>query len=217
MKRFEESFNSKLAGLDFEALENSAHSIFGLSKDLKLNYLNPGWFRFARQNEGEPDISRCYPIGTPIEEAIAGDICDFYIENYLKTLRDLKVWKHEYECSSPDLFRIYSQDTYPLKDGEGLIVVNSLKVEKTFDKTWQGSPVVSLKAYHGKNGLITQCSNCRKVQRASETEIWDWVPELVARMPDNVSHSICPICYDYYWAVDIVGAKEKASPAPVIG
>jgi hypothetical protein len=40
MKRYEEDFKSKLVGLDFDTIENSPHSIFGLSKELKLIYYN---------------------------------------------------------------------------------------------------------------------------------------------------------------------------------
>jgi hypothetical protein len=40
MKRYEEDFKSKLVGLDFDTIENSPHSIFGLSKELKLIYFN---------------------------------------------------------------------------------------------------------------------------------------------------------------------------------
>ncbi len=199
MKRIEEIIDPKLTGLNFETIENSAHSIFVLSKDLKLIYFNPAWFDFAKKNNGEPGITLRFPIGTPIESAISGDIKDYYIENYLKTLRDLKVWKHEYECSTPKLFRKFYQDSYPLKNGEGIVVVNSLKIEKPYDLNFQKERILSLSEYIDTTGLITQCSNCRKTQRAKEVETWDWIPELVSDMPLNVSHSICPICFDYYW------------------
>ncbi len=199
MKRHEESFKLLLAGIDFETMENSSHTIFGLSKDLKLIYFNQAWFEFAQQNNGEPNISLLYPIGTPFENGISGEIKTFYIENYTKVLRDLKVWKHEYECSSPELYRLYYQDVYPLKNGEGIIVINSLKVEIPHDKKDKNKSVLAIKEYVNANGFITQCTNCRKTQRPKELEIWDWIPNFVLNPPKNVSHSICSICYDYYW------------------
>ena len=49
MIRFEKGFASKLVGIDFETLEKSSNSIFGLSKDLKLIYFNPSWIDFAKK------------------------------------------------------------------------------------------------------------------------------------------------------------------------
>nr|MBA3971628.1 hypothetical protein [Bacteroidota bacterium] len=125
MLRYEEGFKSKLIGVDFETLENSAHSIFGLSKDLKLNYFNNAWFKFAKQNDGEPNISHQFPLGTPIDKAIFGNLKAFFIDNYTRVLQNQKVWKFEYECSSPTLYRLFCQDVYPLKNGDGLLIVNS--------------------------------------------------------------------------------------------
>jgi hypothetical protein len=48
MKRYEEDFKSKLVGLDFDTIENSPHSIFGLSKELKLIYFNTAWLQFSK-------------------------------------------------------------------------------------------------------------------------------------------------------------------------
>jgi hypothetical protein len=188
MKRYLDTFQSNLDGLDFETLENSPHSIFGLSNDLKLIYFNKAWFEFSKLNNGEPRMSEVFTIGTPIEKAINGKIKDFYLSNYKKVLSDLKVWKHEYECSSPTLYRIFCQDVYPLKNGTGLVVVNSLKTEKVIDNK-----------YVDKNDIITQCTNCRKTQRVNNIDVWDWVPDLVYDAQKKVSHSICLICYDYYW------------------
>lgn len=53
--------------------------------------------------------------------------------------------------------------------------------------------------YVDKNDIITQCSNCRKTKRADDYDNWDWVQSFVANAPQNVSHSICPFCYDYFW------------------
>lgn len=199
MKRFEKSFKFKLVGFDFETLENNPHSVFGLSKDLKLNYFNEAWLNFSQQNNGEPDISSKFTIGTSIELAINGPIKDYYINNYKKVLKDLKVWKHEYECSSPNLYRLFSQDVYPLKNAEGIIIINSLKIEKPFSINKDKDLTYSKIEYLNENGTITQCTNCRRTKRIVELEIWDWVPSFVLEMPANVSHSICQTCFDYYW------------------
>jgi hypothetical protein len=199
MKRHEDTFQSNLDGLDFETIENSPHSIFGLSNDLKLIYFNKAWFEFAKLNNGEPEISERFTIGTPFENALSGKMKDFYISNYKKVLSDLKVWKHEYECSSPTLYRVFCQDVYPLKNAAGIVVVNSLKTERTFDHEELKNFTLSNNEYVDKNGFITLCTNCRKTQRVNNVGVWDWVPDFVYDAPKNASHSICVICYDYYW------------------
>ncbi|MBL0065665.1 MAG: hypothetical protein IPP38_11765 [Bacteroidetes bacterium] len=199
MKRFEEDFKDSLVGLDFDTIENFPHTIYGLSKELKLNYFNSAWLEFATMNNGEPDISSRFPIGTPIEKALAGGIKDFYIDNYSRVLRDLRIWNHEYECSSASIYRLFYQNVYPLKNGDGIIIVNGIRIEKPFDEDFRPTSKHPISEYLDANGFIAQCSNCRKTQRVSDLKFWDWVPAFVKKMPENVSHSICPICYDYYW------------------
>lgn len=199
MKKQKDSIKFELAGFDYETIENYPHSIFCLDKDLKLSYFNKAWFEFSKENHGEPIISSKFKIGTPIEKAISGTIREFYISNYRRVLKDLVVWKHEYECSSPTLYRLFCQDAYPLKNAAGIIIVNSLKIEKPIHWEEPENANLSIEDYTDKNGLITQCSNCRKTQRVNNNTIWDWVPSFVTAMPQNVSHSICSICYDYYW------------------
>lgn len=199
MKRYNNSFRFKLIDLDFETIENSPHSIFGLSTDLKIIYFNKAWLEFSKLNNGEPGISTRFKIGTSIELALNGEIKDYYITNYKKVLQNLKVWKHEYECSSPELYREFYQDVYPLKNGKGIIIVNSLKTERSFNKGEREESTLSEKEYLDKDGIITQCTNCRKTRRANDVNTWDWVPSLVSSIPTNISHSICVICYDYFW------------------
>lgn len=199
MKRFEESFKSKLAGIDFDTIESSPHSIFALSPDLKLIYFNQAWFDFAEENNGEPGISTRFSLDTPFEAGVSGLLKDFYIESYKDVIREMKVWKHEYECSSPGNYRLYHLNAYPLKNKQGIIVVNSLQIDRVIDETFRPISTLSIHNYEDPNGLITQCSNCRKTKRKNPSEIWDWVPVLVEEFRRNISHSICPICYDYYW------------------
>ena len=199
MERYIKDFETKLLGIDFQTIENSSHSIFGLSKKLELIYFNRAWLAFAKANNGEPDISRRFPLGTPLQEAISGELKNLYIQKYNEVLKTCKPWYHEYECSSSRIYRIFHQGVYPLKNGEGLIVVNSIKIEKKLRR--RNGTVLSPKKedYLQEFGLLTQCSNCRRTQRAHEPGIWDWIPSWVEKTPEGVSHSICPICFDFYW------------------
>ncbi len=188
-----------MSGLDFETLEKSRHSIFGLSKDLKLIYYNKAWIKFSKNNNGDPDIRNRFSIGSSLEKAISGTVQNFYIEHYKRIILEKKVWKHEYECSSTAKYRLFSQDAYPLKNQEGIVVVNSLKIEEKIKNTSSKISLNKSSLYIGLNGFINQCSNCRKTQRPLEPEVWDWVPALVENTFQNVSHTICSIFYDYYW------------------
>ncbi|MES2732302.1 MAG: hypothetical protein V4714_11150 [Bacteroidota bacterium] len=199
MKRYENGFPRQLQGIDFSTLEESAQSVFGLSPELTLNYFNQAWMNFSNNNGGEPGISTRFPLGANLKQAISGEIADFYMKKYEEVLQTGNVWNHEYECSSYDQYRLFHQITFPLKNKAGLIVVNSLTVDLPMQeiKRISCSPIEEL--YRQPSGFITQCSNCRRSQRAFQAEIWDWVPEWIRQAPPKISHSICPICSDYYW------------------
>lgn len=199
MKRFKESFKLILAGIDFETIEKSPHSVFAVSSELKLIYFNQAWFEFAKENNGEPEISTRFHLGTPFEAGLSGLLKDFYIESYKAVMKEQKVWSHEYECSSSSNYRLYYQDVYPLKNGEGILIVNSLQIDRIIEDYFRQVSTFSISNYLNSNGKIIQCSNCRKTKRKKQSGIWDWVPILVEEIHENINHSICPICYDYYW------------------
>jgi hypothetical protein len=202
MKRYIEGFDSKLNGIDFNTLEDSKYSIYGLSEDLNLIYVNPAWIHFAKENGANESLLEKFPLDTPITRAFHGEsIKDFYTEKFLKVLKTGKPWRHEYECSSVDKFRQFHQDTYPIKDGKGLIIINTLTVNLPMKMTGREALKALNKQYTHNTGLITQCSNCRCTQRVEEPGVWEWIPEWVENIPINSSHSICPICFDYYWKI----------------
>jgi len=199
MKRFQEDFPTLLSGFNLETLESHSSSIFGLSSDLTLNYFNPAWFQFAMENNGEPAISERFGLGTYVGNAIDGTARDYYLDVYQTILQEGRVWHHDYECSSPQKFRIYHQSVYPLFNSSGMVIVNSLVREQLFDGiTRSPSPPIKM-LYTQETGFITQCSNCRRVQRATQQDVWDWVPAWIEQMPENTSHSICDLCFEYYY------------------
>ncbi len=194
MPRYLNTFVDILDKIDFDTIENSPHSIYAISKKFELIYLNQGWFNFAKENNGEPDISEKFKIGTSIFKGIKGIVSEYYYDKYSTILKTLKPWSHEYQCSSNELYREFLQNVYPLKKGEGLLIVNSLKIEEPHEVLTSHN-----NSYLQENGFIVQCCNCRKTQKADDHDIWDWVPHYIEKMPPNVSHSICPVCFDYYY------------------
>ncbi len=196
--RFKEDFASLLKGINFDQLENNPNTIYGLSRDLTLNYFNPGWFQFARDNNGEPAISESFTLGTHIGDAITGDARDYYIDVFKSVLRTGNSWHHTYECSSPSLLRKFYQTVYALDKRKGLLIVNSLVKEEPHDVNNRKPSAAIETVYRQANGFIRQCCNCRRVQRADDPEVWDWVPSWVGKLPERVTHSFCVICFDFY-------------------
>ncbi len=192
-------FEENLKGFDMNTLEELPDTIYGLNKDLLLAYYNPGWHKFSKENNEEPNLSEDYPIGTPIEKCLLGEMKSFYIENYKKVLKSGKVWHHEYECSSPKEMRIFTQSTYPLRNKEGLVIVNRLRKVGPINRPLISEKEFNLNDYTHDTGFIHQCSNCRCIQRVDDERIWEWIEKWVIKFPENTSHSICQTCFDYYW------------------
>jgi hypothetical protein len=171
--------------------------IYGLTRDLRLGYLNPEWFAFAAANEGEPDIPARFGLGTRLLDAISGPLQDFYEEFFTRALAANKPVQHDYECSSDQVYRLYHQSIYPLARARGLLVVNSLSVEKTHppDRTTPGLE----SDYRNDEGIMVQCSHCRRFRRNGAEAAWDWAPQWVRVLPPAISHGLCPVCIAYYY------------------
>ena len=199
MIRFNPEFPSLLEGFELETLEAHPHSTYALSRELSLIYLNPAWFRFAEENGGEPAISKRFGVGTAAGAAIPESLREFYSDAYQRALQSGEIWHHEYECSSPDVYRRYHQTVYPFHNRSGLLVVNSLVQEQPHSPETHAASPPHENRYTGPEGLIIQCCHCRRAQRAAEPDLWDWVPAWVKRMPLKATAGICPICYEYYW------------------
>ena len=87
---------------------------------------------------------------------------------------------------------------YPLRDYEGVLIVNSLVVEEPH----QTAAVEPLSEHVGPNGLIVQCSHCRRVQHTKVEGRWDWAPRYLARPPARTGHGLCPCCRDFFYPGD---------------
>jgi hypothetical protein len=192
-------FIEHLQNFDPLTLDDEGNVVYGLTADLRLAYFNPAWRRFARDNGGVALGDDRYGPGTPVLEAISGPLRDFYARAYARVLETGEVWHHEYECSSPDTYRVFHQTVYPLRQRRGLVVVNSLAVSRPHEREAHAVAPAGEYAYRNAEGLITQCSHCRRVQRTDERPHWDWVPEWVSDMPPETSHGLCPLCFDYYY------------------
>jgi len=171
----------------YRPLEGSDDTTYVLSKDLRLVRTNAAWAAFARANGGEQMLDR-WRKGASVLEAIPEVLRGFYRDGFLRALATSTPWMHEYECSSPDVYRLYRMIAYPV--GGFLIVTNALQVAHPHAPP---DAALDVGAY-AQRGVVRMCANCRRVHRPGSNERWDWVPALVAHMPDNVSHGLCPPC-----------------------
>jgi len=194
---------------DCPALEDDGGTIYGLWPDLTLAYFNPGWTRFAEQNGGEPQISAEWNLGRCILDAIPDPLRAFFVSNYAKCLREGRPWEHTYECSSPELFRLFHMMVFPVKNGAGLLVVNSKRQESPHKRT-PHLPLEEL--YRNEHGIVAQCCHCRRIRRAGSDQVWDWVPAWVKAQPPNTSHGLCAPCYGYYYSPDKDDRRGFAIP-----
>ncbi|MFZ5829552.1 MAG: hypothetical protein ACOY3P_05670 [Planctomycetota bacterium] len=199
MKHCDRSFLRLLRGRDLEQLDSHKGAIFGLWSEGRLAALNQAWFRFAEENGGQPQLARDWGLGANVFEAIRGPLRRFYRKAFRNCLREGRPWSHRYECSSPELLRVFHMKVFPLGASEGLLVVNSLVVEHAHDFGERPVCEPELAHYQDEDGAIRQCSYCRRVRRTSDERQWDWIPRWVDRSPPESSHVICGACLDYYY------------------
>lgn len=189
-------FTRLLTDFDIEALQTSSESIYGLWPDLTLAYVNKGWSQFATANEGGEAVAEKWTLGRSILDAIPAALQPFFVSNYARCLREARPWEHRYECSTATHYRQYHMLTFPLGEAEGLLVVNSLRLEEPHSRI-PNDPLEEL--YRNDHGILTQCCHCRRMRRDGIEDIWDWVPAWVANQPPRTSHGICKPCLGFHY------------------
>src|SRR5579872_1274626 len=161
------------------ALEHDHSVIFSLDANLRITYCNTAWDRFAAANGGA-ELIRPAPIGRSLLDYISGPLVPYYETAFRNALSAAQTWRNVYECSSPAVFRKFVMHVFPLKETHGLLVVNSLCVERPHEPSHE--PRCDA-AYRAPNGIVVMCSHCRRTRRSHGSEQWDWVPEYVEHQP----------------------------------
>lgn len=187
-------FAKAIAHMDLDFLCASKDVVCIVDRDLNLMGYNNAWVDFARNNNGENALSK-FPLRASISEAGEGLVRSYVLQGYERALRDHKPFEHQYECSSPEKFRIFHQTAYPIAGSKGLVITHHLLVEKDH----QESEKSFISRFENNHEILTQCANCRKVRDPQEESTWFWVPSLVHKQLPNISHSICTPCLDHYF------------------
>ncbi len=188
-----EQFGRLLAPFDVGVVDDEPSTVYGLTEDLRIGYVNRAWSAFAKAN-GASWNEGAWGIGSRLMDAIPDVLRPFYSGLFAQALSERAVVEHEYECSSPTQLRRFRMRVHPCDSGVLLVVHSRIEDHLHADAGHPGGAL-----YREADGLITQCSHCRRVQRIDGTREWDWVPEYVARPPPTISHGLCNLCVEYYY------------------
>jgi hypothetical protein len=190
-------FRPLLEGFDLDALDRDASVIYGLFPDFRLGYFNAAYERFAADNGGERILTD-WGLGAAVLTAVDGKIRDFYADAFRGVLAQGQPWEQTYHCHSPDRYRTYRMRVLPLQGGKGLLVVHSNVADLPYPEKASDAPVDDAR-YQDEDGLVKQCSHCRRVRRVAPPAGWEWVASFVERPPSNVAPTLCDLCADYYY------------------
>ncbi len=191
-----------------ERLENDPAVIFSLDHDLRIVYCNAAWDRFAQENGGV-GLERGAQLGRSVMSCVPDVLKAFFEDGYRRTLASREPWQHSYECSSPSHFRSFRMMTYAEPDGSGLLVVNSLTAVRPHE---QAPLRPELSRYVDDSGILKMCCHCRRVCQRRDPRLWDWVPELVAAPPEQISHCLCAVCLHVFYPDVAEGNAHQVMP-----
>lgn len=185
---------------EFEAwiqdLEHNRSVIYVLDRNFRILSCNQAWDDFAKQNEGHALI-RPSILGQDLLQVISTPLRSFYETVFRHVLEGQEPFGLEYECSSPDLYRVFHMRILPVRSGGRMLVVNSLAVERPHGLDRPAQPA-DLALYADEHGFLHMCSHCRRTRFADGSR-WDWVPSYLNRAPAPVSHGLCPPCMAYFY------------------
>lgn len=194
-----ENFRAALWRYDLAELDLHAGSVYGLTADYRLAYFNQAWFDFAAANDGEPAISTSWALGRSWLDCVPAVLRAFYTGGFGACLTSGRAWQHDYECSTPDHYRRFHQRVIALDEGTGFVLFNSVLVERAHDPIARKPYPPAVATYTNQDGLIIQCSTCRRVKFPNEPDRWDWIPDWVRHFPLNTSHGLCPPCFRHQY------------------
>lgn len=187
---------SILLRFDVPSLEGDPSSIVLLDRRGTILWANRAWHEFFDRNGGGSTHS---PVaeGANYLEGIRGRLHDFYVQVFATCLETGLPYEQDYECSSPAELRDYRLRILPV-DGD-LLVAHTLRTARPRDvpPAAEGTAVDDLRRFVRPDGLLLQCSNCRRL-RATDRASWEWVPDVVVHPRDNVSHGLCHLCQGFY-------------------
>jgi len=162
--------------------------------NLQIKYCNAAWDRFAQQNDA-PELVRDRMLGLDLRTVLGDDLRPYYLRAFAEAEKSGKVWECLYECSSPDRFRKFHMRLHPLQPQGCFLITNALVIEAPHSEAVAADP----NEYLTSNSAIAMCCHCRRSRSALSLDRWDFVPAHVKRGFHNISHSLCPLCLEYFY------------------
>lgn len=191
----DEGFLAGIADLDIAAIATSADSTIITDDDLVIRAYNQAYLTFAHANGLLNPERRC-GIGCSLLAGSNEPARSFYTQAFQTVLAEHGAFHQDYECSSPTERREFRLSAYATVSGQALVISHHLVIAEPIPTTDQ---VAYSPAHCSPDGFVIQCCHCRKVRNFTANERWDWVPSCVESMPNNVSHTFCPRCFDHYY------------------
>ena len=176
---------------------NVDNVIYVFDDRLTLVEINDAYRKFAEANLAGPQFLAKFGAGCELLDVIPAPLQPFYTDLYQRALGG-EVIEHDYQCHSPERYRIFRLRLIPLEDGR-VIAENSLRVDIALPGALDLDEVAISAAYVGPSGLINQCMHCRKVKAATGADRWDWIPMMIASRDRRVSHGLCRVCLELYY------------------
>jgi hypothetical protein len=177
---------------NIEALDREKSPITLIRPTGTILWFNQAWSQAAIDSGAESVLTR-FPVGSSYFEGISGDLRGFFQVQFSHCIRTHEPFFQEYECSTPTCFRLFELRALPI-EAEALLLEHSKLASSAMTRP-AGPP--NEEDYRFPNGLIYQCSNCRRTKTLNDR--WVWVTEWVSRPPARTSHGICKVCVGYYW------------------
>lgn len=132
---------------------------------------------------------------------ISSELRGYFEAAFAEALDRREPFDLEYQCPTPEEQRTFLLRALPI-EGAGLLVEHSLVVRAPAEPSEDPVPA----RYQNSHGLVTQCSNCRRVRHPA-SGAWHWVADWVRHTQTFISHGLCTSCAGFFWGRRIRGAK----------
>lgn len=189
-----------------------------LDREGIILFVNEAWDRFARENGGGERVASASLVGTRWFDHISGEaprrLHRLLFERALRRLGPATGGGvvQLNEANGPETARLVATHLEPLVGpGDqltGVAVVHRVVRELPLAEVY---PVVAgdEARWRGEDGVVEQCSCCRRVRRPEEPEEWDLVPGLVAEPPVQVTFGYCALCMELHYAAGAGVEREE--------
>jgi len=188
----------RAAGLSIRDLQISRSIIYILDAESRIVFCNWAWDRFAAQNKGV-NLTHLSVVGKSVLDVVPDPLQLFYRTAYATARKTHQPWIHNFECSSPETFRLFHMRVLPI-GGPYLCVENSLRIERLHEADRaEIHPATS--RYVDQNGVIVMCSHCRRTRQVRNigSPRWVWIPEFLNAPPGEVNYALCDLCFRFFY------------------